>query len=412
MGWSRLATAVGVAVVFSATIAMPTAGQTGDPFAKGLAAAQAAQYPVALEYFTTAYRAEPEKPEIWFDLGLASSKMPGHEYRAMAAFKAYLIAVPDTPRRKAIEDLEAQLAAVIQGRLLTLLDEWQKQATPVYMHDTNGGCMALAEVQALAGFTDRAIKTATSPEPGCASLRDSFAGIVHHAGFISALADAGDLPTALALVTEARRDGVESDADHLVSAFARHGDLTGAERMFAQMIADQAPGEGGVLLICKERRAGNLSKANALMAALQVSATNKSSPHYNKFKFENLIAAMEESKSIYEKQNLNVTAPAVRSIGASFVFTADPEVYYRIPQQECDFPKNTARTLAKLTVEGFDAFYNSYPLSGRPAAETCLDTEMAKCLDLVNKAPPGNNISARWALARALAAAYSFLEER
>jgi tetratricopeptide (TPR) repeat protein len=93
---------------------------------QGLAAAEAHQYDVALSDFKNAFAADQTDPELWFDLGLASSKLPGRELDAITYFEAYLRRVPGAPNRRAILNTINQLEAVVQGKLVAIIGEMQK----------------------------------------------------------------------------------------------------------------------------------------------------------------------------------------------------------------------------------------------------------------------------------------------
>jgi hypothetical protein len=53
----------------------------------GLAAAQQQDWKLAIRYFLDAQKIDPDASQVWFNLGLASSKLPDHEFRAIAWFK-------------------------------------------------------------------------------------------------------------------------------------------------------------------------------------------------------------------------------------------------------------------------------------------------------------------------------------
>ena len=93
---------------------------------QGLAAAEAHQYDIALQDFKNAFNADQADPEIWFNLGLASSKLPGRELDAITYFEAYLRKVPDAPNRPAILNTVNQLEAVVQGKLVVIIGEMDK----------------------------------------------------------------------------------------------------------------------------------------------------------------------------------------------------------------------------------------------------------------------------------------------
>jgi tetratricopeptide (TPR) repeat protein len=148
------------------SVPAPSLAQAADPVAanealeKGLAAAKANQFPLALEYLTAAQKADPDRSDIWFNLGLASSKMPGHEFRAIAFFEAYLLDQPKSPKRAAVEHLLKQLGLPIEARILAMLDELKLMDSPVLRDDWR--------TEALAGYADRAIKSldASEQRPG------------------------------------------------------------------------------------------------------------------------------------------------------------------------------------------------------------------------------------------------------
>jgi tetratricopeptide (TPR) repeat protein len=94
-----------------------------EPYLKGMNAAQQRDWPLAIGYFTQAQKADPEAPEIWFNLALADSKLPGHELRAVALFKAYLLANPGAANAAAIRKQIAALEAKFESKLGKILDE-------------------------------------------------------------------------------------------------------------------------------------------------------------------------------------------------------------------------------------------------------------------------------------------------
>ena len=82
-----------------ASYAPPVRAQTLAPAAQdamehGLAAAQQQDYKLAYRYFLDAQKADPASASIRFNLGLAAAKIPGHEFRAIAWLKSFLLANP------------------------------------------------------------------------------------------------------------------------------------------------------------------------------------------------------------------------------------------------------------------------------------------------------------------------------
>ena len=107
----------------AAAIAQPAGPPSGLPPAvqwimdRGIAAAQQGDFSTAHNNFMAAWSLEPEAPQIWLDLGLADSRIPGYELRAICWFKLYLMKVPDAPNATAVREQIAALDAAFAGRL-------------------------------------------------------------------------------------------------------------------------------------------------------------------------------------------------------------------------------------------------------------------------------------------------------
>ncbi len=71
---------------------------------KGIIAAKEQDYLLAIRYFQDARKIAPTAPEIYLNLGLAESKIPSRELRAICWFGAYLAARPDAPNAAAVKD--------------------------------------------------------------------------------------------------------------------------------------------------------------------------------------------------------------------------------------------------------------------------------------------------------------------
>src|SRR5471030_1849083 len=59
---------------------------------KGIIAAKEQEWEIAIQSFQEARKTAPNAPELFYNLGLAESKIPGRELRAIAWFGAYLTA--------------------------------------------------------------------------------------------------------------------------------------------------------------------------------------------------------------------------------------------------------------------------------------------------------------------------------
>ena len=86
---------------------LPSAAQ--EALNKGILAAKVPDYPLAIRFFEEARKLAPQAPVIFMNLGVAESKMPGRELRAIAWFGAYLAAAPDAPNAAAVKEQIAVL---------------------------------------------------------------------------------------------------------------------------------------------------------------------------------------------------------------------------------------------------------------------------------------------------------------
>lgn len=95
---------------------------------KGVIAAKAPDYLLAIRFFEAARKFAPQAPVIFLNLGLAESRIPGRELRAMAWFGAYLAAVPEASNAAAVKEQIAELDVKNQINLSRLLVSVQTAA--------------------------------------------------------------------------------------------------------------------------------------------------------------------------------------------------------------------------------------------------------------------------------------------
>lgn len=103
---------------------------------KGVIAAKVPDYMLAIRFFEVARKLAPQAPVVYLNLGLAESRIPGRELRALAWFGAYLAANPNAPNAAAVKEQMAALDVGNQAgisRLLTAL-----QATASQLSDKEG----------------------------------------------------------------------------------------------------------------------------------------------------------------------------------------------------------------------------------------------------------------------------------
>lgn len=104
---------------------------------KGVLAAKQQDYLLAIRYFQDARKLSPQAPEIYFDLGLAESKIPGRELRAIAWFGAYLAANPNAQNAAAVKEQIDVLDVKSQSNISHLIQTAQDAAIKIPIGDPN-----------------------------------------------------------------------------------------------------------------------------------------------------------------------------------------------------------------------------------------------------------------------------------
>lgn len=90
-------------------------------FEQGLDAARQQDWVQAAGDFKAAAAVQPLRTLIWYDWALAESHLPGHELRAAALLKAYLLQKPDSTQRVKIEALGKKLRSRIRANIHSIL---------------------------------------------------------------------------------------------------------------------------------------------------------------------------------------------------------------------------------------------------------------------------------------------------
>ena len=126
---------------------------------KGILAAQQQDYLLAIQYFQDARKtaAGVYSPEVLYDLGLAESKIPGRELRAICWFAAYLAAAPGAPNAAAVQQQIDVLDVKSKSNLARLVKSVQDAAEKIPNRPSNlvlsdGGWVA--EINRDRNFTD------------------------------------------------------------------------------------------------------------------------------------------------------------------------------------------------------------------------------------------------------------------
>lgn len=241
----RILASLVVAVLFAACQSSAALAQAGAPPAatlspdaqdaikKGVAAAQDQDYPLAIRFFQDARKTSPGAPEIYYDLGLAESKIPGRELRAIAWFGAYLAANPNASNAAAVNDFIVALQVKSQsnlGRLLKTAQDAASQAeSDSFSRDADLG--RVAGLWAQAGDVTAAMKVV-------ASFGDGKDNEIGYQAIAEGQAKAGDMDGAKKTAGLIVKIGIfKSDALGAI-AFdqAKTGDLAGAKITFASAL--------------------------------------------------------------------------------------------------------------------------------------------------------------------------------
>jgi tetratricopeptide (TPR) repeat protein len=125
---------------------------------KGVVAAKQQDYLLAVRYFQDARKLAPKAPEVFYDLGLAESKMPGRELRAICWFGAYLVANPDASNAAAVKNQIEVLDVKSQSNLSRLIKTVQDTAEKMSGNDRAGARGRVAALWVEAGDTASAFK--------------------------------------------------------------------------------------------------------------------------------------------------------------------------------------------------------------------------------------------------------------
>jgi tetratricopeptide (TPR) repeat protein len=81
---------------------------------RGVIAAKEQEWDIAIQSFQEARKTAPNAPEVFYNLGLAESKIPGRELRAIAWFGAYLAVAPHASNVATVKSFIADLQSKSQ----------------------------------------------------------------------------------------------------------------------------------------------------------------------------------------------------------------------------------------------------------------------------------------------------------
>ncbi|TAN38300.1 MAG: hypothetical protein EPN25_14135 [Nitrospirae bacterium] len=200
---------------------LPPASQ--EALNKGIIAAKVPDYLLAIRYFEEARKLAPQAPVIYLNLGLAESRIPSRELRAIAWFGAYLAAYPDAPNAAAVNEHISVLKVKSQSNTSRLIKTVQEVASQI-PGDPGHSQVELVVLLAKAGDMRAALGVA---DKIISDIRKTQA----HRGIATVRANAGDIAGAQMAVDLMRESNDKSNAQRSIAAAqAKGGDFEGAQK--------------------------------------------------------------------------------------------------------------------------------------------------------------------------------------
>jgi hypothetical protein len=233
-----------------------------------MAAGKQENYAIAIKYFDEARRAAPGNPEILFNLGVAESRIPGRELRAVCWFADYLTVTTDTTNaavvRKEIRDLQVQNQANLCRFIQSIQNDAMQQRDDRSKFDHTVEVLGRAQAEEL--HIDP--KETLTPD-AIANALIKAAGLWVRAGYMDKAYAIIDV------VPEGMEYSKQQIKREVAIGRAKSGDIAGARRII-DTIPKNAQDELG--LRCKdealawvaaaEAKAGNLSNAITMARTL------------------------------------------------------------------------------------------------------------------------------------------------
>jgi tetratricopeptide (TPR) repeat protein len=237
------------------TVPQPLSPEAQEALNKGVIAAKVPDYLLAIRYFEEARKLAPDAPEIYFNLGLAESKIPGRELRAIAWFGAYLAASPYAANAAAVKEQIAVLDVKNRSNVSRLIRSVQSAASQLRddprVRDGWG-----AQIYAMSRLVDLCLASGdiAGAQITADAMRSGHFKSKSHSYLAEAKAKAGDiaganksLATALKIINEMidlrtsdfyrdKSDALNITADAqvaLAKAQIKYGDIAGAQKTFA-----------------------------------------------------------------------------------------------------------------------------------------------------------------------------------
>lgn len=267
---------------------VPLSADAQDIVNKGIIAARQQDYLQAVRYFQGARKIAPKAPEIYFDLGLAESKIPGRELRAIAWFAAYLIANPSAPNATTINNEIRELDVKSHGNMSRLIATVQKTAGQI--PDASDSEFALINVAGLWAEAGDVTEAKRIADPVQGAVRAVQARRYIAEGQLRAGDIAGAQRTADNMLPRGNKYERESNVDDrievlksIASACDKVGNVDVEKKALlnaaklAEVLDNQSRrGTQLELIAAAQAKAGDIAGAQGTLASLQLTKTYKS----------------------------------------------------------------------------------------------------------------------------------------
>ena len=256
---------------------------------KGIIATKVPDYLLAIRYFEEARKTAPAAPEVFFNLGLAESKIPGRELRAIAWFSAYLAGNPTAPNAAAVKEKIAELQVKNQSstsRLIKLVQDAAREKLPdepkgsaydagerndSFLHDAAKLWIEVGDIAA----AQKTLSLFNDPNP-----ESMFSSKSHTLRDIAiAQAESGDIAAAKKTANLMKDEYGKKKAQQLIAiSQAKSGDIAGAkktasliktewERAWAQSAIAEVQAKAGDMVAAQQTFTSSLKTADLVSDA-------------------------------------------------------------------------------------------------------------------------------------------------
>ncbi len=263
----------------SAPTPLPPAAQ--EALNKGLIAAKVPDYLLAIRYFEEARKLAPAAPITYLNLGLAESRIPGRELRAMAWFGTYLAAYPTAPNAAAVKEQIAVLDVKNESNVASFIRTVQAAANSMSGAKKQDALGRVALLWAKLGDLETALHTANLRDVDMGFRAAAYASVAAVQAMDGDLAGARKTADMISQMTDANNELYRGQAyADIAKAQARAGDLAGARTTLkfvvesSELIPEGARGQFLWEVVKAQAEAGDLASARTTVELIP-SATYK-----------------------------------------------------------------------------------------------------------------------------------------